>query len=217
VVAPVFSGVHPINADAIPSMGGQMTAEKLPDWVIPPPGGYTADDLDRIPDLPPHTELIDGSLIFVSPQKYFHMLAIDLLSTSLRLSAPDEWRVTREMTIVLDERNRPEPDVSIVRASAISEDGDETAFAAADILLAVEVVSPESERRDTFRKPQLYAQAGIPHFWRVEQGVGRHPVVYVYALDTMTASYVPTGIHHDRLKLSVPYTIDIDLTEIDRM
>jgi hypothetical protein len=33
----------------------------------------------------------------------------------------------------------------------------------------------------------------------------------------MTASYVPTGIHHDRLKLSVPYTIDIDLTAIDRM
>ncbi|MDQ0763417.1 hypothetical protein QFZ32_003538 [Streptomyces canus] len=37
-------------------------------WPIPPPEGWTADDLDRIPGLPPHTELIDGSLVFMSPQ-----------------------------------------------------------------------------------------------------------------------------------------------------
>lgn len=29
-------------------------------WPIPPTEGWTADDLDRIPGLPPHTELIDG-------------------------------------------------------------------------------------------------------------------------------------------------------------
>lgn len=46
---------------------------------MPPQDGYTADDLDRIPDLPPHTELIDGNLVLVSPQKLFHMLMVDLL------------------------------------------------------------------------------------------------------------------------------------------
>lgn len=35
-------------------------------WPVPPEGGWKADDLDRLPDLPPHTELIDGSLVFVS-------------------------------------------------------------------------------------------------------------------------------------------------------
>ncbi|WP_396992343.1 hypothetical protein [Nonomuraea phyllanthi] len=44
-----------------------MTNPSLPDWVFPPPGGFTAEDLDHIPDLPAHTELIDGSLVFVSP------------------------------------------------------------------------------------------------------------------------------------------------------
>jgi hypothetical protein len=29
-----------------------MNAAPLPDWVVPPYGGFTADDLDRIPDLP---------------------------------------------------------------------------------------------------------------------------------------------------------------------
>ena len=41
-----------------------------PSWPVPPVGGWTADDLDRLPNLPPHTELIDGSLVFVSPQTH---------------------------------------------------------------------------------------------------------------------------------------------------
>lgn len=54
-----------------------MTAEPIPDWLRPPPGGFTADDLDRLPDLPPHTELIDASLVLVSPQSRFHSVVID--------------------------------------------------------------------------------------------------------------------------------------------
>lgn len=194
-----------------------MTAEPLPAWAFPPPGGFTADDLDRIPDLPPHTELIDGSLVFVSPQKYFHSLAVDLLISALRQAAPKSLRVCREMTIALDNRNRPEPDVSVLLAEAVTAEAHETGFQAADVVLAVEVVSPESQERDRKRKPQLYAEAGIPHFWLVEQGEVRRPVVQVFELSTVTRTYVPTGIHHDRLKLPVPFTVDIDLTEIDRL
>lgn len=194
-----------------------MTAEPLPAWAFPPPGGFTADDLDRIPDLPPHTELIDGSLVFVSPQKSFHTLVLDVLVLALRAQCPQSLRVRREMSVVLNSSNRPEPDVSVLRAEAVSETADETGYQAADVVLAVEVVSPESVDRDRKRKPQLYAEAGIPHFWRVEKAEGRRPVVYVYELDTMTQTYVPSGIHHERLKVPVPFTIDIDLTEIDRL
>jgi Uma2 family endonuclease len=196
-----------------------MTAEPLPtpSWPVPPPDGYTADDLDRIPDLPPHTELIDGSLVFVSPQKYFHSMAVDLLVMSLRQQVPDELRACREMSVVLNGRNRPEPDVMILRAEAVTEEAEETGFRAEDVVLAAEVVSPDSEERDRKRKPQLYAEAGIPHFWRIEKGTGRRPVVYVFELEPATRSYVPTGIHHDRLKLAVPFAIDIGLTAIDRL
>lgn len=45
-----------------------LSAEPLPDWFMPPPGGWTADDLDRLPpEAPQHIELIDGALIVVSP------------------------------------------------------------------------------------------------------------------------------------------------------
>lgn len=192
-----------------------MTVEPFPQWLRPPPGGFVAEDLDRLPDLPPHTELIDGSLVFVSPQAKFHVLVITLLDIALHRLAPAHLRVRREMTVTLGRHQRPEPDIVVVHADR---DGglELTTYQADDVVLAVEVVSPESRIRDRERKPQLYAQAGITHFWRVENVDGR-PVVYVYELDPATKAYALTGIHHEQLKLSVPFDIEIDLTDIDRL
>ncbi|GAA3306766.1 Uma2 family endonuclease [Nonomuraea dietziae] len=192
----------------------EMTTPSLPDWVFPPPEGFVAEDLDHIPDLPAHTELIDGSLVFVSPQASFHMRMLSLLEFELRRFAPSTFKVRREMSVILGPNQRPEPDVSLVRAEAAR--GDETFYRAADVALVIEVVSPESRVRDRERKPQLYAQAGIAHFWRVEQQEDR-PVVYVYELDPATRGYALSGIHHDRLKLTVPFDVDLDLSEIDQL
>ncbi|BDU03799.1 Uma2 family endonuclease [Nocardia cyriacigeorgica] len=191
------------------------TPEPFPQWLRPPPGGFVAEDLDLLPSLPPHTELIDGSLVFAARQTEFHMLAVTLVETGLRRCAPDCVRIRRAMTVTIGRNQRPEPDVLVIREEA---DGgrDLTTYQAADVVLVVEVVSAESRTRDRERKPQLYAKAGIPHFWRVENIDGR-PVVYVYELDPAPGAYAPSGIFHDRLKISVPFEIDIDLSEIDRL
>lgn len=191
-------------------MGAPMNPEHS--WPIPPPGGWTADDLDTLPNLPPHTELIDGSLIFVSPQTRFHSLTVDFFTWGLRSLAPDGLEVLREFTIDIDRHNRPEPDVIVVPREP-EEDPDQTRLPAASVRLAIEVVSPESVARDSETKPIKYARALIPHFWRVENTEGR-AVVYVYELDPATKVYVATGIFHDRLKVSVPFPIDLDLTQI---
>jgi Uma2 family endonuclease len=193
----------------------KMTSSSLPDWVFPPPAGFTAKDLDHIPDLPAHTELIDGSLIFVRPQASFHTKIVDLLVAALRQSAPEDLRVRREMSVILDEDQRPEPDLIVINAEAVRDDDGETFYEAKDVALAVEVVSPESMTRDRHRKPALYAQAGIPHFWRVEKDSGK-PVVYVYTLDPATRSYALTGAHDESLKVTVPFDIAVDLTEIGK-
>ncbi|MEU8565606.1 Uma2 family endonuclease [Streptomyces cyaneofuscatus] len=208
-------------------MGGTMTAEAQseasqqrranPGWPVPPPDGYTVDDFFTLDDLPPHTELIDGSLVFVSPQRKFHTLAMYLLEQGLRQHVPADLRVRREMAVVLGKRNAPEPDLLVVTAEA---DGDQrtTRYQAADVLLAVEVVSPDSEDRDRDTKPHKYAAAGIKHFWLVEMtGENDRPMVITYELDPVNKTYVSTGVHHDRLKLSAPYDIDIDLTAIDEL
>jgi Uma2 family endonuclease len=179
---------------------------------MPPREGFTADDLDRIPDLPPHTELIDGSLVLVSPQKRFHMRMLRLLELQMVMQAPEELSVEREMTVVLGERQRPEPDLMLVRARA-SADDDATSVSGEDVLLAVEVVSPESEIRDRRRKPELYAEAGIPHFWLVEKK-DSGPAVFVYELDPVNERYTNVGVHRERLKVSAPCDLDIDLTRL---
>ncbi|TDE32465.1 Uma2 family endonuclease [Nonomuraea mesophila] len=180
----------------------------LPEWFYPgPPGGWTADMLDHLPpDAPRHVELIDGSLIMMSPQTGFHMLALRLFERSLR--PPRELMAVREMTVTLGVRQRPEPDVLLVKRSAFSTKG--TSFKPEDVHLVIEVVSDESRERDRATKPIKYSNAGIKHFWRVEQE-NSQPVVYTFELEPAVKAYVPTGIHRKRLQTDIGFDIDIDL------
>lgn len=174
-------------------------------WPTPPVGGWTAEDLDRIPGLPPHAEPIDGGLFFTSPRTYFHLLVVRLLEDALRMQVPDDLEALREMTTRLGSRTRPEPDLMLVPLKAV-ESLRQSWIDPALILLAVEVVSPESEERDHEVRPRKYAAAGIRHHWRVEN-VDDRPVVYVYVyvyvyeLDPATESYTLTGVHHDQLRI----------------
>ncbi|MFI1730535.1 Uma2 family endonuclease [Streptomyces acidicola] len=185
-------------------------------WPIPPHEGWTADDLDHIPDLPPHTELLDGVLVFRSPQTRFHVRCLRRLENSLLEHAPGHLDVAREMTVKLDKRNRPEPDLMVLPMEA-NTGPDQTWYHPEGVLLAAEVTSLESLERDREVKPRKYAAAGFPHFWRVEEHEDEGlPVVYAYELDPATESYALTGIFHDRLKATVPFDIEIDLTAINR-
>jgi Uma2 family endonuclease len=190
-------------------------------WPYVPPDGWTAADLDQLsPDGPDgtfdalkHIELIDGELIVMSPQTEFHRLLVEGLCFELKRQAPSEFTATREMDIVLGERQRPCPDVSVVSAAAATADRNRTFYTPEDVFLVVEVVSKSSEIRDRETKPRRYAEAGLRHFWRVEND-GDRPVVYVYELDPATRTYSLTGIFHDRLKTTVPFPTDISLTDL---
>ncbi|MFF0968578.1 Uma2 family endonuclease [Streptomyces sp. NPDC003703] len=183
-----------------------------PTWPTPPEGGWTADDLDRLPNLPPHTELIDGSLVFVSPQTLFHSRAVSFFEWQLQSVAPEQVQVVRELTIEIDRQNRPEPDVVVVRSDAV-ENAKQTRFRAEAVVLAIEVVSDESVSRDRETKPLKYARAKIPHYWRVENENDR-AVVHVFELEPTTGTYTSTGIFREQLKTDVPFTMDLDLTGI---
>ncbi|MFF8899941.1 Uma2 family endonuclease [Streptomyces lydicus] len=187
-----------------------MTA--LPDWMRPPRAeGWFAEDLDRLPEAPRHTELIDGALVFMmSPQRSWHGRLVTSLTTTLMATAPAGFEVEREMTIRLDARNRPEPDLLVTTAPY---DPDRTWFAPEAVRLVVEVVSPESAHRDRSVKLRKYAEAGIPHYWCVEDEGGA-PVVHVYELDEPTRSYAPAGIFRGTLKRPVPFEISLDLDKL---
>jgi Uma2 family endonuclease len=198
----------------IPADGDPGEDEPGAAWPRPPVGGWTSADLDTIPGLPPHTEMIDGGLFFSGPQTYFHMETLWSLEHALVARAPEEFHVVRQMTATLGDRDRPEPDLMVVQRSARS-GPHQTSYEAKDVLLAIEVVSMESAQRDRELKPRKYARAGIRNLWRVEENEGL-PVVYVYELDPATGSYAVTGIHHKELKVEVPFSMTADLTSLKR-
>jgi Uma2 family endonuclease len=192
-------------------MSGAPNAS-TPTWPTPPEGGWTADDLDRLPNLPPHTELIDGSLVFVGPRTVFHSRAVDFFKWQLQSLAPSEFEVIQEFTIDIERQNRPEPDVIVVRGDVV-EDPEQTRCPAQCVLLAIEVVSADSVSRDRETKPLKYARAGIPHYWRVENEKGL-AAVHAFELEPTTGAYTSTGIFRERMKVSAPFPVDLDLTGI---
>ncbi|GAA1104101.1 Uma2 family endonuclease [Nocardiopsis composta] len=193
-----------------------MSADPLPDWFFPPPEGWTADDLDRLPpSAPSHIELIDGALIVTAPQRSFHANVMNRLWADLDAQAPEGIGVQTQMTVKLGERQRPEPDVLVFRRPE-QDDSSRTYYLPEDVLLMVEIVSPESEERDRKTKPIKYAEAGIPHFWLVEEESPGSPEIRVYELDRVTQRYTCTSIAREVLKLSVPFPIAIDVRRLNR-
>jgi Uma2 family endonuclease len=190
-------------------------------WPSPPPWGWFADDLDRLPSHGPNgepgffadVELIDGALVFMAPQRRFHEGVVRGLRTILAEQAPEHLLAVGRMDVKLGPRMRPCPDVLVIDATA--DDDERTFYRPEEVRLVVEVVSQESEERDRKGKPPRYAEAGIAHFWRVEENDGK-PVVYVYELDPATRTYAVTGIHHGKLSVPVPFPIDIDLDALPR-
>ncbi|MBB1247168.1 Uma2 family endonuclease, partial [Streptomyces durbertensis] len=177
----------------------------------PRPSGWESDDLDHLPEAPRHTELLEGALLFrLTPQRSWHSRLVENLTFALRQEAPDGFEVEREMTVRLDRKSRPEPDILVTTAGY---DPDRTWYAPEGVALVVEVVSEESADRDRSLKPFKYAQSRLPHFWRVEDEAAG-PAVHTYELDAMTGTYVPTGIHRGRLKVAVPFPLDVDLTAL---
>ncbi|WP_406204391.1 Uma2 family endonuclease [Kitasatospora sp. NBC_01560] len=182
---------------------------ELPDWMYAPRAeGWIADDLDHLPQAPRHTELIDGVLVFMmSPQRSWHSRVVTALTALLEALVPDGYLAEREMTVKLDRHNRPEPDLLVAVGSY---DPDRTWYAAEEVSLVVEVVSPESAHRDRTVKLRKYAEAGIAHYWVIEEEDGL-PVVHVYELDAATSAYAPAGIFRSLLERPVPFPVAVDL------
>ncbi|WP_328562108.1 Uma2 family endonuclease [Streptomyces coelicoflavus] len=183
-----------------------------PAWPVPPDGGWAADDLDRLPDLPQHTQLIDAGLVFPCPQSAFHERATSFFGRQLSTAAAQGLDVLCRFSIDVDRQNRLEPDVILLREEALT-CFEQTRVPATAVVLAVEVTSPDSLSRDRETKPLKYSRAGIAHYWRVENEKGL-AVVHAFELEPTTGAYTGVGIFRERMKVSAPFPMDLDLTAI---
>lgn len=81
-------------------------------------------------------------------------------------------------------------------------------------VLVVEVMSPGSVTADQADKPAEYAVAGIEHFWRVERPGDGELTVFRYRLDPTTRGYASAGISTDKLTVSDPFPVSVDLADL---
>ncbi|MFC8736845.1 Uma2 family endonuclease [Streptomyces sp. NPDC057176] len=191
----------------------RLTPEAPPlEWPVPPDGGWTADDLDRLPGLPLHTQLLDAALVFPCPQSAFHERATSFFGRQLSTAAVQGLDVLCRFSIDVDRQNRLEADVIVLREAGLT-CLEQTRVTATEVVLAVEVTSPDSVSRDRETKPLKYARAGIAHYWRVENEKGL-AVVHAFELEPTTRAYTSVGIFRERMKVSAPFPVDLDLTAI---
>ncbi len=185
-----------------------MTAQ-LSDLYLPP-GGWTTDDLDRLPENNRRYELIDGALIVPPSPTHVHQTVVLRLGSVLEESCPPEYYVTQGVEVRVSKRRSFIPDVLVTTAEAAAR---RTAkFAPDEVVLAVEVVSPGSVTMDRIAKVALYAQAGIPFYWRVETD---HAIaVHTHRLDAASGVYVQTGEFAETVQVSEPWPIALPVSRI---
>ena len=108
----------------------------------------------------PRVELIDGSLIEMSPQRPAHALAVHFCLEALRRVFRTGHWVRCQLPLAGGAESEPEPDVSVVVGRAQEYGGDHPSTAA----LVVEVAD-STLRTDRAEKANLYARMGVREYW----------------------------------------------------
>ncbi len=134
---------------------------------MPPHLPLTAEEFE---DLPPvegwRIELWEGNLDVASAaQMAWHSTTMREIANMI---AATGRVVHTEVGVVLAPRTVRTPDVTRFRPG-VRPDLLRSQFPVADVDLVIEIISPESAKRDRLIKPDEYATAGIPEFWLVEQ------------------------------------------------
>lgn len=108
-------------------------------------------------------ELIGGALAVSPSSKPWHNKVANRLARFLEDTLGDDFHVFTDLDVIISATDVPRPDVFVIRRTydpyRVAE--------AADVLLAVEIMSPGSRSNDRRVKPSLYRDAGIPS-WRIE-------------------------------------------------
>jgi len=174
--------------------------------------GWTTDDLDALPDDGRRPELLDGVLIVPPSPTHSHQSIAYRLCGLLDLSCPAGFDVSQGVEVRISSRRSFIPDVLVITGAA-AERGTHW-FNPHEVVVAVEIVSPTSTSLDRITKPALYAQAGIPHYWRVETSPDL--VVHTHTIDPVAEVYRETGVFTDVVEITEPWSTRFAVADLIR-
>ena len=145
-------------------------------------GLLTAADLAFEPDDGLRRELYDGVMHVVPPPGDTHSWQVLALYRLLYATAPGDVFVLHDVGVHVGLRRLFVPDLTVVyRTTPFHDNG----FDPGGVLLVVECLSPGSVIMDRIAKPAVYAEQGIPYFWRVDNG----PCLQTYRPDPHAGAY----------------------------
>jgi Uma2 family endonuclease len=189
-----------------------MTAEPIgayiwsPDPVKQMRASYTVEDVLDLPDDAPRVELMDGVLAVVPSPSGGHQRINSRLVSWLEGHLPQGFDSLMAVGVLLGGNATREPDAVVLHSPV---DLNHHFYLPEQVVVAVEIVSPGTKRRDRFEKPGLYASAGIPHYWRIEQNP-----VHIFAYDLVGDRYEPAADAAKELVLDKPFELTLPIRDI---
>ena len=181
-------------------------------------GPWTPDDVEALPDAGDHArfEVYEGGVLVVSPapgvghQRASYRLHRALAQAAIAAGADVE--VLEAVNVALPGGKLLVPDVVVIDAAVVSETV--TRLPSDAVRAVVEVVSPATVSIDRAVKPVLYAEAGIPVYWRVEL----HGTPRIVACSLSRGRYVTrTTLDAGTVgRITRPFPVELDPADLTR-
>lgn len=176
-----------------------------------PAGLLTREDLDRMPVDGNRYELIDGEIVVSAAPVPPHQIAATRLIVTLAAACPAHLEVSHApFDVVLGPHTVVQPDVLVLDPADLDSRG-----LTGPPLLAVEVLSPSTRRRDLGIKKRAYEQAGIAAYWVVDPEADE---VTLTAWELRDGAYVAAGaVAGDEVwAASMPFPVTIAPSRLRR-
>jgi Uma2 family endonuclease len=169
---------------------------------------WTAADLELFPS-EFRAEIVHGGLLVNPAPSKRHQLIIRQLLEQLEPTLPGGWTVVFDIDVILAEDHTRRPDLAVVREATI----DVNPTPPSEVAIIVEVVSPGSETVDRRDKPEAYANARIPAYWRIETKSALALISY----DLVGDGYVEHEPVTDTFTTQQPWPITIDVPDLKQL
>ena len=145
---------------------------------------WTVEDLERIPDDGLQYELLDGMLLVTPSPSFGHQWASGRLFLLLSAGCPAGMKVLfAPLDWQPDLLTSLQPDLLVVRDQDVGVNN-----ITRPLVLAVEILSPSTRRKDLFLKRSKYQDARVENYWIVD------PLVpSITALSLVGNSYQSVG------------------------
>ncbi|MGH3739032.1 MAG: Uma2 family endonuclease [Micromonosporaceae bacterium] len=177
-------------------------------------GPWTIADVEALPEPLDGTryEILTPGALTMSPAPgtRHQRVSLNLIKLLEAAAGERDVEVLATLNLEIPGERLTEPDILVVDAAFA--DTEPVRWTPEHVHLVVEIVSPSTHPQDRIIKPRLYAEAGIPAYWRFE--TEKTPQLVAFALRQGRYRRVATARAGERTEVPVPFPVTVDPAEL---